>query len=85
MDRTADAPGKPAPWRTRTGVAVIGFALVIAFYALREHWGHALGVLPYLLLLACPLLHLFVHGGHGGHHHDETRDDAARSGRDGVP
>lgn len=38
--------------------------LIIAFYLLREHWGHALGVLPYLLLLACPLLHLFGHGGH---------------------
>jgi hypothetical protein len=27
-----------------------------------------LGVLPWLLLAACPLLHLFMHrGGHGGH------------------
>jgi hypothetical protein len=26
------------------------------------------GVLPYLLLLACPLMHLFLHHGHGGHH-----------------
>jgi hypothetical protein len=43
--------------------------LVGAFYLLREHWGHALGLLPYALLLACPLLHLFHgHGGHGGHH-----------------
>ena len=29
---------------------------------------HALGALPYLLLLACPLMHLFMHHGHGGHH-----------------
>jgi hypothetical protein len=43
--------------------------LVGAFYVLREHWAHALGLSPYLLLLACPLLHLFHgHGGHGGHH-----------------
>jgi hypothetical protein len=44
--------------------------LVGGFYVLREHWGHAVGLLPYLLLLlACPLLHLFHgHGGHGGHH-----------------
>lgn len=52
-------------WRTRAGVAVIGFALVAAFYALREHGGHALGALPYLLLLLCPVLHLFMHHGHG--------------------
>ncbi|WP_372624490.1 DUF2933 domain-containing protein [Falsiroseomonas sp.] len=31
---------------------MIGFALVGAFYVLREHWGHALGALPYLLILA---------------------------------
>lgn len=39
---------------------------VVAFFILREHWGHVLGAAPYLLLLACPLLHLFhVHGQHG--------------------
>jgi hypothetical protein len=27
------------------------------------------GALPYLLLLACPLMHVFMHRGHGGHHH----------------
>ena len=43
---------------------MIGFALVTAFYVLREHWGHAFGALPYLILLACPLMHLFMHHGH---------------------
>lgn len=55
-------------WRTRGGIALIGFALVAAFYVLREHYAHALGALPYLLLFACPLMHLFMHHGHGGHH-----------------
>lgn len=52
-------------------------ALVLAFAILREHWGHVLGALPYLLLAACPLLHLFHgHGGHGGHaQHDHARDE----------
>jgi hypothetical protein len=26
-----------------------------------------LGVLPYLVFLACPLIHLFMHRGHGNH------------------
>jgi hypothetical protein len=26
-----------------------------------------LGVLPFLIFLACPLMHLFMHHGHGGH------------------
>uniref|UniRef100_UPI0038B65B35 DUF2933 domain-containing protein n=1 Tax=Sabulicella rubraurantiaca TaxID=2811429 RepID=UPI0038B65B35 len=50
------------------GIAVLGFVLVAAFYVVREHWGHVLGALPYLLLLACPLMHLFMHGGHGHSH-----------------
>lgn len=35
-----------------------------AFYVLREHWAHALGLAPYILFLACPLMHLFMHRGH---------------------
>lgn len=45
-------------------------AVIFAFFILREHWQHALGLAPYLLLLACPLMHLFHgHGspGHGDH------------------
>jgi hypothetical protein len=40
-----------------------------AFWLLREHWGHVLGYAPYLLFLACPLMHLFH--GHGGHDHGQ--------------
>lgn len=36
----------------------------VAFYILREHWAHALGLAPYLLFLACPLMHVFMHRGH---------------------
>ena len=35
-----------------------------------EHRAHLLGILPYLFLLACPLMHLFMHHGHGGDSHD---------------
>lgn len=44
-----------------------GFLAVIAFYLITEHTAHLFGILPYLLLLACPLMHLFMHGRHGGH------------------
>ncbi|WP_296035849.1 DUF2933 domain-containing protein [uncultured Agrobacterium sp.] len=37
--------------------------IVVAFFILREHWAYALGLAPYLLLLACTLMHLFH--GHG--------------------
>jgi hypothetical protein len=45
-----------------------GFLLVAGFYLLTEHTAHVFGALPYLLLLSCPLMHLFMHHGHGGHH-----------------
>ena len=43
-------------------------AFIGAFFLLREHWSHIAGYWTYLLLLACPLMHLFHgHGGHGSH------------------
>jgi len=45
---------------------LIGFLAIAAFFLWTEHRAHVLGFLPYLFLLACPLMHLFHHG---GHHH----------------
>jgi hypothetical protein len=62
----------PPLWRTPAGLALISLVVVAAFYLINEHWGHVLGVLPYLVLALCPLLHLFGHGGSGkggGHAH----------------
>lgn len=47
--------------------AVASLAVIVLFYLLREHWVHALGILPYAILLLCPLMHLF-HGSHGHDH-----------------
>ncbi|WOS65392.1 DUF2933 domain-containing protein [Sinorhizobium fredii] len=55
-------------WDRKWTLFAASFAVIAAFFILREHWQHALGLAPYLLLLACPLLHLFH--GHGGHRHD---------------
>ena len=47
----------------------IGYAIGAAGvgYFLWLHQAHVMQYVPYLLLLACPLMHLF--GGHGGHGH----------------
>ena len=56
-------------WRSWTGLALCGFIAVGALALILEHRAHALQWLPFALLLACPLMHLFHgHGGHGGHH-----------------
>ncbi|MFG1330897.1 DUF2933 domain-containing protein [Xanthobacter autotrophicus] len=54
-------------WRSRGGIVAIGFLLAAAFLLFSEHRVHALGYLPFLLLLACPLMHLFMHHGHRHH------------------
>jgi hypothetical protein len=62
---------------------LIGFIAIAGYFLLTEHRAHAIQFLPFLLLLACPLLHMFHgHGGHGGHRHgDERRDgDASKPG-----
>jgi len=50
------------------------FAAVALFYLLTEHRAHLFGALPWLLLLACPLMHFFMHGRHGRHHGHAVRD-----------
>ena len=61
--------------------AFAGFLAIAAFFLLEEHRAHMLGVLPYLFLLACPLLHIFGHGGHGhGAHGSHEAADTRTAG-----
>ena len=51
------------------------FLAIAAFYLFTEHRAHLFGALPFLLLLACPLMHLFMHHGHGARGvHDEKSE-----------
>ena len=55
---------------SRANIVLIGFLVLGGFYLIAEHRAHlwlVLPWLPWLLLLACPLMHFFMHGGHGGH------------------
>ncbi len=57
-------------WSRTWLLMAASLAVIVVFFVLREHWAHALGLAPYLILLACPLMHLLHrHGGHGGHDH----------------
>lgn len=51
-----------------------GFLIMIVFLLFTEHRAHVLGLLPYLFILACPLMHLFMHHGHGSHDHHHGND-----------
>ena len=60
---------------SRGKLVLIGFLVIAGFFLISEHRAHVFGILPYLLLLACPMMHFFGHRGHGhgGHgHRDES-------------
>ena len=60
----------------RLSLVLIGFLLIGAFFLFAEHRAHVLGALPWLLLAACPLLHIFGHR-HGG---DDKGDGHGKHG-----
>ena len=74
----------------RTGLSrstwvLLGFLVIAAFLLTTEHRAHLFGVLPYLLLLACPFLHMFGHSHHdpsehGGHTHPAQRAEPPQGG-----
>ena len=75
-------------WRTRYGVGLLVLGAVAAFFLFAEHGAHIFGVLPFLLILVCPLMHLFMHRGHGAHgHHNEPepRQDGAEASAQTKP
>ena len=60
-------------WLSTNGLAAIGLFAAVLYFLLAEHRAQFLMALPYLMLLLCPLLHVFMHGGHGhgGHGHGD--------------
>jgi len=55
------------PWRIPLWLGLCFFLAIAAFFLWEEHRAHLLGALPYVLLVLCPLIHLFMHRGHGRH------------------
>ena len=57
--------------RSPAGIFMLVAAAVGGYYLLTEHFTHVTQAIPYLFLLACPLMHVFGHSHeHGKHDHD---------------
>jgi Protein of unknown function (DUF2933) len=52
-------------WSYRYVVGLLVGGAFATYFLLSEHRAQFTGALPFLLLLACPLMHLFMHHGHG--------------------
>ena len=70
--------------KSKANIALIVFLIIAAFFLVTEHRAHLSGWLSsygiWLLLLACPLMHLFMHGGHGhgGHGSSEASNESTK-------
>jgi hypothetical protein len=59
-------------FKSKAGLVLVGFLIIAGVLLFSEHRAHVLGLLVWLPLLACPLMHMFMHGGHGHHEgHDQ--------------
>jgi hypothetical protein len=85
-DHSQPAPQAPPFWGSRYSLGLLVLGGIGLFFLLSEHRAHVLSALPLLLLLACPLMHLFMHRGHGGHGHSHgQRSEGAGSNDGDVP
>ena len=69
MDHMHSPEPQPRPgfWGSRYSIGLVILGVIAAYFLLVEHRAHLSGALPFLLLLTCPLMHVFMHRGHGGH------------------
>ena len=59
-------------YQSRLTWVLLGLIAIGGFFLVTGHTAHFLGALPFLVFLLCPLMMLFIHGGHGGSdHHDD--------------
>ncbi len=71
---------KKSFWFSSNGLAAGGLIAISSYFLLIEHREHLFQWLPYLILLLCPLMHIFMHGGHdhgkSGDHGGDSENDS---------
>jgi hypothetical protein len=65
-------------WTTPNGWGAIALIGAVSYFLIVEHREHVFSFLPFLILLLCPLMHVFMHRGHSHHHNsDDNKADAS--------
>jgi hypothetical protein len=73
----------PSFWKSPFGIIATLLAIGASAYLYTAHKDHVIALLPFAFLAACPLMHLFMHRGHGhgGHSQHSGQDGTSDSGR----
>lgn len=62
-------------WLSSKGLAALILIAGVSYFLFIEHSQHLFALLPYLILMLCPLMHLLMHR---GHHHGHRGGDEGR-------
>ena len=75
-------------WSSPKGFVALLFIASVSYFLLIEHREHLFEWLPFLIILLCPAMHLFMHHGHGGHSGNSNNGSVKRNAsmpvREGV-
>jgi len=75
QQKESDANSRPIYTFVMRNWGPILIISILGFYLITEHRAHLFGALPWLILLACPFIHIFMHRGHGHGGHDHSQHD----------
>ena len=78
LDSPPRQDGDHIPWKRLARWLLWAFIVMSAALLIAQHREHLGAALPFLILLACPLLHVFMHRGHGQHGRQGSERDGER-------
>lgn len=67
-------PPKKPWWKTPFGMLCTAVFLIALFVLIQDHAAHIGNYWIWLILLVCPLMHIFMHG-HHNHSNKKEKDD----------
>lgn len=65
-------------WKTPFGIVSTLLAMLASAYLWVAHRDHVLALLPFAFWAACPLMHVFMHRGHGHGGHRRGGSDTGQ-------
>ncbi len=78
MEHNHNNKRKKLWWKTPFGMVCSVIFLVTLFVLIQDHTAHIGNYWIWLILLACPLMHIFMHGSHNHNSNKKEKDDESQ-------